>query len=78
MTRPITLTRGTVARGNWGGGVHAPKRKGQSLAYLSRNLNGRIDEFALLGRALSVEEIRAYYQEGRVATGVLMARKSGS
>jgi hypothetical protein len=78
MKRPIKLKLGEVELGNWGVTTDDPKWKGHSPAYLSRNLNGRIDEFALLGRALGAEEIRNYYQQGRVATGVLMTRKSGS
>jgi hypothetical protein len=49
--------------------------KNAGSAYLSRHWNGSLDEFALLSRAMSADEIRRYYEQGRVATGVALARK---
>jgi hypothetical protein len=66
MKRPIKLKLGAVELGNWG--VRLDTTKGYSPAYVTRNLNGRIDEFALLSRAMTADEIRGYYQQGRVAT----------
>ena len=35
--------------------------------YAVRNLNGRMDEFALFGKALAADEIRELYQVGAPA-----------
>jgi hypothetical protein len=80
IKRPVKLKLGKVELGNWGVRVEEPKwasMKSYSPAYLSRNLSGCLDEFALLSRALSPEEIKAYYEKGRVAAGAL-PRKHGS
>jgi hypothetical protein len=53
------LTLRSAELGNWG--VPIP---GSTDTYSVRNLNGRMDEFALFGSALKEEEIRACYAAG--------------
>jgi hypothetical protein len=80
IKRPVKLKLGAVELGNWGVRVEEPKwasMKNYSPAYLSRNLSGRMDEFALLSRAMTAEEIQAYYEKGRVAAGA-RPRRAGS
>jgi hypothetical protein len=77
IKRPLPLKLGAVEIGNWGVRVDQPawaSLKNAGTAYLSRHWNGCVDEFALLGRAMSADEIRRYYEKGRIATGTL-ARK---
>jgi hypothetical protein len=79
IKRPLPLKLGAVEIGNWGVRVDQPRwasLKGAGPAYLNRFWNGRIDEFALLARALTGDEIHRYYQRGRVALGVQFAGKS--
>ena len=79
IKRQVKLKLGAVEIGNWGVRVDQPKwasMKGYSASYLGRHWNGSIDEFALLSRAMTPEEIRRYYQQGRVSTGIVVA-KSG-
>jgi hypothetical protein len=77
MKRPIKLKLGAVELGNWGSRGDT-NSKSYASGYYNRNLSGRLDEFALMSRALSAEEIRSYYQQGRAATGTLLARKTDS
>ena len=53
------LTLRSAELGNWG--VPIP---GSTDTYAVRNLNGRMDEFALFDSALKEEEIRACYAAG--------------
>lgn len=79
IKRPVLLKLGAVEIGNWGVRVDQPKwasMKNSSPAYLSRHWTGSIDEFALLSRALTPDEIRRYYQQGRVATGTVVASQA--
>jgi hypothetical protein len=55
-----TLRLGAVELGNWGVPL-------QGNVYAVRNLNGRMDEFALFGKALGAEEIRDLYAVGAPA-----------
>ncbi len=78
IKRPLPLKLGAVEVANWGVKVDEPtwaSLKNAGSAYLSRHWNGSVDEFALLSRAMSGEEIRRYYDQGRVATGAALARK---
>jgi hypothetical protein len=53
--------------GNWGIQLDDPRwtwTKAGGPAFYDRHFVGRIDQFALLSRALSPEEIRAYSQIG--------------
>ena len=54
------LRLGAVELGNWGVPL-------QGNVYAVRNLNGRMDEFALFGKALGADEIRELYQIGAPA-----------
>jgi hypothetical protein len=56
--KPVTLVVGTAELGNWG----MPRGQGDSRV---RNLNGRIDEFALFKRALTDAEVAAMHEAGR-------------
>ena len=79
IKRPLPLKLGAVEIGNWGVRVDQPRwasMKSAGPAYLNRFWNGRIDEFALLSRALTREEIQRYYRRGRVALGLFFAGKS--
>lgn len=55
-----TLRLGAVELGNWGVPL-------QGTVYTLRNLNGRMDEFALFGKALGADEIRDLYEIGAPA-----------
>lgn len=55
---PIPLVIGPAEIGNW----RPQKHTGE---HSIRSLNGRLDEFALFGRALSAEEILKLYQSGK-------------
>jgi hypothetical protein len=70
IKRPLRLKLGAVEIGNWGAS------KNGNTPYFNRFWNGRIDEFALLARALKPDEIRRYYQRGRVAAGVFCVTRS--
>ncbi len=74
IKRPLPLKLGAVEIGNWGVKVDASVKNANS-AYWSRHWNGSVDEFALFSRAMTADEIRHYYERGRVATGALFARK---
>lgn len=54
------LTLGTMELGNW-----SPASKRNDAEYRVRNFHGRMDEFALLSRPLSAEEIRRLYDLGK-------------
>jgi hypothetical protein len=54
------LRLGNVELGNWGVPL-------QGNIYAIRSLNGRMDEFALFGKALREEEVRELYQVGAPA-----------
>ena len=78
IKRPLPLKLDAVEICNWGVQVDQPKwasLKNAGSAYLSRHWKGSIDEFALLSRAMSADEIRRYYEQGRVATGAVLARR---
>lgn len=56
---PATTRIGTASIGNWS----IPTRPDAEFAI--RNLNGSIDEFAILAAALSADEIREMYEHGK-------------
>ena len=60
MRFDTTLRLGAVELGNWGVPV-------QRDVYTIRNLNGRMDEFVLFGKALGADEIRGLYEVGAPA-----------
>ncbi len=81
IKRLLPLRLGAVEIGNWGVQVNQPQwasMKKSSPSYLNRQWKGSIDEFALLGRAMKPEEIRRYYQNGRVSTGSILAKAVSS
>jgi ferric-dicitrate binding protein FerR (iron transport regulator) len=57
-TRPLTL--GTLELGNW-----TPTSRKAGANYRIRDFHGRMDEFALLSRPMSGEEIRRQYELGK-------------
>lgn len=58
IENPIPLVIGPAEIGNWRPQEHSGEHS-------IRSLNGRLDEFALFGRALSAEEIFQLYQSGK-------------
>jgi Concanavalin A-like lectin/glucanases superfamily len=60
LDRTQLLTLGTMELGNW-----APKTQRVDAGYRVRNFHGRMDEFALLSRPLSAEEIYHLYKLGQ-------------
>ncbi|QDT43764.1 FecR protein [Gimesia alba] len=58
IENPIPLVIGPAEIGNWRPQEHTGEHS-------IRSLNGRLDEFALFGRALSAEEILKLYQSGK-------------
>jgi len=54
-----TIRIGDASLGNWG----LPERDQPRFAI--RNLNGCLDEFNLFGAALSAEEVRRLYDDGK-------------
>jgi hypothetical protein len=70
IKRPLPLKLSGVEIGNWG--VRGDESK-NNTDYYNRFWKGRIDEFALMARALTQEEIQRYYQRGRVSAGVVVA-----
>jgi hypothetical protein len=55
---------GAYSFGNWDAGARDVSRKQPQDRY--RNFNGRLDELAILSRALSAEEIARLHQEGKL------------
>lgn len=77
IKRQVRIKLGDVEIGNWGVHVDDPRwayLKNAGPDYLNRHWSGAIDEFALLARAMTAEEIREYYRRGRVAVGITVAQ----
>ncbi len=60
MSKKTLLTLGTLELGNW---TTTAKTPGPD--YIIRNFHGRMDDFALLSRPLSMEEIKHQFELGR-------------
>jgi hypothetical protein len=60
MAKKRVLTLGNLELGNW-----TPTAKNTDANYRVRDFHGRMDEFALLSRALTALEIRQQYELGR-------------
>ena len=58
IENPIPLVIGPAEIGNWRPQEHTG-------THSIRSLNGRLDEFAIFGRALTAEEILQWYQSGK-------------
>ncbi len=72
VPKPRMLSLGTMELGNW-----TPTASKTDLNYRIRNFHGRMDEFALLSRPLSADEILRQYDLGRPRdTTVVAALKS--
>jgi hypothetical protein len=68
VRRVVPLVLGRVELGNWGATGQTPGMEwaAQKPAWFwNRGFKGRMDEFALLARALSADEIRKLYEQGR-------------
>ncbi len=65
--QPLTL--GTLELGNW-----SPPAARAGAGYLLREFHGRMDEFTLLSRPLSSEEIRWMYEFGKPRETLNMAK----
>jgi hypothetical protein len=63
----VPLRLGRAELGNWGATRETPGMEwaDRPAWFWNRGLKGRMDEFALLARALSAEEIRRLYEQGR-------------
>jgi hypothetical protein len=73
IKRLLPLNLGYVEIANWG--LHDRSGQRSSSEYFSRFWSGSIDEFALLARAMTAEEVREYYRYGRVAAGFMVVQK---
>ena len=65
---PVPLVIGPVELGNWGVTRSHPEFqwvKNRGADFFARGFHGRIDEFALLSRALTADEIHHLYEVGR-------------
>jgi hypothetical protein len=60
MAKKRALTLGSLELGNW-----SPTARKADENYRVRDFHGRMDEFALLSRPLSPEEIRSQYELGK-------------
>ena len=63
------LTLGTLELGNW-----SPTTKRAATNYRLREFHGRMDEFVLLDRPLSSEEIQRLYEFGKPRETFNLAR----
>jgi hypothetical protein len=68
-----TLSLGSLELGNW-----TPRNLKASANYRIRNFHGRMDEFALLSRPLSSEEIRRFYESGKPRETMMMADRAAA
>ena len=68
MVKKRTLTLGNLELGNW-----TPTAKMTDANYRVRDFHGRMDEFALLSRALTPQEIRQQYELGRPRQATVVA-----
>lgn len=68
-----TLSLGILELGNW-----TPRNTKASANYRIRNFHGRMDEFALLSRPLSDEEILRFYESGKPRETMMMADDAAS
>ena len=67
---PRPLTVGRVELGNWSATPEQPEfefARSSGRGYFARGFQGRIDEFALLARALKAEEVQRLYEAGKPA-----------
>ena len=60
MSKRTQLTLGTLELGNWSTNAKKPGPE-----YIVRDFHGRMDDFALLSRPLSLEEIKRQFELGR-------------
>jgi len=67
IKKPLELELGAVELGNWS------RRVTPTSTNTKRDFNGRMDEFTLMGRALSADEINRQYELGKPRETVLVA-----
>jgi len=65
MSKKTQLTLGTLELGNWTTSAKTP-----GPDYIVRDFRGRIDDFALLSRSLTPEEIKHQYELGRARPAI--------
>jgi len=68
LDRKTEALLGSLEIGNWGIQLDDPRwtwTKAGGPAVYQRNFTGRIDDFALLSRAMSPDEIRGYSRSGQ-------------
>ena len=71
IAKPVGVTLDSMDFGNWAARPDQPEWGWERMAlygYAVRNFVGRVDEFALLSRALSEAEIQSLYQTGEIST----------
>jgi len=66
-----TLSLGSLELGNW-----TPRNAKASANYRIRNFHGRMDEFAILSRPLSDEEIHRFYQSGKPRETIMVTARA--
>ena len=69
MANPLPVALEGMDFGNWAARPDQPEWGWERMAangYAVRNFVGRLDEFAILARALGAEEIRRLYETGAV------------
>jgi len=67
LNRKTEAILGALEIGNWGIQLDDPRwtwTKAGGAAVSPRNFTGRIDEFALISRALTADEVRGYSKLG--------------
>jgi hypothetical protein len=77
IREPVDLKFDVLELGNWDPAPEEERMqrwlRGQTPDFLNRNFHGRIDEFAMLSRAMTPEEIRNQYESGKPRGSMLIA-----
>ena len=73
IEEPLSLTLDAVELGNWARQPNPSAGPGDSGDLSIRDFHGRMDEFALLSRPLSAEEIHRQYELGRRREPMILA-----
>ena len=81
ITEPVPLILDDVELGNWNPLLNPPataseRKERQRPSFKYREFHGRMDEFVLLSRPLSADEIRTLYDAGKPRSEVIAARTS--
>lgn len=77
--RVVPVELGRIELGNWGATGQTPGMEWAAAKpawFWNRGFKGRMDEFALMARALTPDEIRKLYEQGRLGSEPVMAAES--